>query len=91
MLHPLIALLLEKCEQATEILGLSGDRASGSGFNTEVQAFIHHQQKQGKAILGADPEVDALVSIESRLCFIGQTVTLMDNRSFTPYPTTMIY
>ncbi|RWS12004.1 Homeobox protein PKNOX2-like protein [Dinothrombium tinctorium] len=60
-LFPLLALLLEKCEYATGTLNMNDDNVAPSSFNAEMQAFVQHQQRDGKPFLSEDPEVDSLM------------------------------
>jgi hypothetical protein len=60
-LFPLLALLLEKCEIATSTLNAPNINSTTSSFNSEIAAFIQHQQRDGKPFLSDDPEVDALM------------------------------
>lgn len=57
-LFPLLALLFEKCELATQ----SADSVSSDSFNLDIQAFVQHQERDRKPFLMNDPEVDGLVS-----------------------------
>lgn len=61
-LFPLLALLFEKCELATQ----SADSVSSDSFNLDIQAFVQHQERDRKPFLMNDPEVDGLVSTWSR-------------------------
>lgn len=58
-LFPLLALLLERCEQAT-----GGTEASGGcdAFAADLRAFVQHQQRDRKPFLVDDPEIDGLVN-----------------------------
>jgi len=56
-LFPLLALLLEKCEVATQ----TADVCSAEAFSADVQAFIQHQQRDRKPFLINQPEVDELM------------------------------
>jgi len=58
-LFPLLALLFEKCELATQ----SPDSASTDSFNIDVQTFVQHQQKDKKAFFSGNKEVDDLMII----------------------------
>lgn len=58
-LFPLLALLFEKCELATQ----SADSVSSDSFNLDIQAFVQHQERDHKPFLMNDPEVDGLVRI----------------------------
>lgn len=57
-LFPLLALLFERCEQATQ----SAECPNSESFNMDIQAFVQHQERDRKPFLLNDPEVDGLVS-----------------------------
>lgn len=57
-LFPLLALLFEKCEIATQCAEIS----SSESFNQDIQAFVQHQERDGKPIFSDDPDVDGLVN-----------------------------
>jgi len=57
-LFPLLALLFEKCEIATQ----SNECVASDSFNLDIQAFVQHQERDRKPFLLNDPEVDGLVS-----------------------------
>jgi hypothetical protein len=56
----LLALLFERCEQATQ----SAECPNSESFNMDIQAFVQHQERDRKPFLLNDPEVDGLVSAE---------------------------
>lgn len=56
-LFPLLALLFERCEQATQ----SSDNSTSESFNMDIQAFVQHQERDRKPFLINDPEIDGLV------------------------------
>lgn len=56
-LFPLLALLFEKCEVATQ----STDCVASDSFNLDIQAFVQHQERDRKPFLLNDPEVDGLM------------------------------
>lgn len=58
-LYPLLALLFEKCELATQ----SPDSANTDSFNLDVQTFAQHQQRDKKPFFSGNKEVDDLVLI----------------------------
>ena len=58
-LYPLLALLFEKCELATQ----SPDSANTDSFNIDVQTFVQHQQRDKKPFLTGNKEVDDLMII----------------------------
>lgn len=57
-LFPLLALLFERCELATQ----SPDPQSSDAFNLDIQAFVQHQERDRKPFLSNEPEIDGLVS-----------------------------
>ncbi|KAF4520891.1 hypothetical protein B566_EDAN010306 [Ephemera danica] len=56
-LFPLLALLFERCEQATQ----SAEHLNSESFNMDIQAFVQHQERDRKPFLINDPEVDGLM------------------------------
>ena len=58
-LFPLMALLFEKCEQATQ----GPDAASAESFDCDIQSFVQHQEHDRKPFFSEDKELDNLVSI----------------------------
>ena len=56
-LFPLLALLFERCEQATQ----SAETPNSESFNLDIQAFVQHQERDRKPFLSNDSEVDGLV------------------------------
>ncbi|XP_012280938.1 homeobox protein PKNOX2 isoform X1 [Orussus abietinus] len=56
-LFPLLALLFERCEQATQ----SSDNSTAESFNMDIQAFVQHQERDRKPFLINDPEIDGLM------------------------------
>ncbi|GLG92950.1 Homeobox protein homothorax, partial [Gryllus bimaculatus] len=56
-LFPLLALLFERCEQATQ----SAECPNSESFNMDIQAFVQHQERDRKPFLVNDPEVDGLM------------------------------
>ncbi|XP_067128279.1 homeobox protein PKNOX1-like isoform X2 [Centruroides vittatus] len=56
-LFPLLALLFEKCELATQ----SAEVPSSESFNMDIQAFVQHQERDRKPFFSEDPEVDGLM------------------------------
>ena len=58
-LFPLLALVFERCEQATQCAEIP----SSDGFNSDIRAFVQHQEKDKRPILTNDAEVDGLVRI----------------------------
>lgn len=56
-LFPLLALLFERCEQATQ----SAETPNSESFNLDIQAFVQHQERDRKPFLINDSEVDGLM------------------------------
>ncbi|XP_045468460.1 homeobox protein PKNOX2-like isoform X2 [Harmonia axyridis] len=56
-LFPLLALLFERCELATQ----SSDTQSSEAFNLDIQAFVQHQERDRKPFLANEPEIDGLM------------------------------
>ncbi|CAG9857694.1 unnamed protein product [Phyllotreta striolata] len=56
-LFPLLALLFERCELATQ----SPDPQSSEAFNLDIQAFVQHQERDRKPFLANEPEIDGLM------------------------------
>jgi len=56
-LFPLLALLFERCEQATQ----SAETPNSESFNMDIQAFVQHQERDCKPFLINDSEVDGLM------------------------------
>ncbi|XP_068250190.1 homeobox protein PKNOX2-like [Palaemon carinicauda] len=74
-LFPLLALLFEKCELATQ----SSDSVSSDSFNLDIQAFVQHQERDRKPFLMNDPEVDGLVAgVDSRVSICWLFLMIVD-------------
>jgi len=56
-LFPLLALLFEKCELATQ----SAECPSSEGFNVDIQAFVQHQQQDKRPLLSESEEANELM------------------------------
>lgn len=56
-LFPLLALLFERCEQATQL----AETPNSESFNMDIQAFVQHQERDRKPFLVNDAEIDGLV------------------------------
>ncbi|XP_008181007.1 LOW QUALITY PROTEIN: homeobox protein PKNOX2 [Acyrthosiphon pisum] len=56
-LFPLLALLFERCEQATQSAAISNSES----FNMDIQAFVQHQERDRKPFLINDTEIDGLM------------------------------
>ena len=54
-----MALMFERCEQASA----SPDFPSSENFDSDIQAFILHQEKEKKSLFVNDSDLDTLVSI----------------------------
>ncbi|CAG7722354.1 unnamed protein product [Allacma fusca] len=57
-LFPLLALLFEKCELATQT---AADTPISDSFHHDLEAFVQHQERDRKPFLANDPEVDGLM------------------------------
>ena len=69
-LFPLLALLFEKCELATQ----SAECPSSDSFNVDIQAFVQHQQQEKRPLLSDSEETNELVS-QSKLLSNGNLTT----------------
>lgn len=58
-LFPLLALLLEKCEEATR--GEVDTRVVLQGLENDVRAFVQHERDGNKTLMTDNAEVDGLV------------------------------
>ncbi|XP_053621840.1 homeobox protein PKNOX2-like [Plodia interpunctella] len=56
-LFPLLALLLERCEQATA----GAEPPAADAFGADLQAFVLHQRRDRRPFLVDDPEIDGLM------------------------------
>ncbi|XP_036366964.1 homeobox protein PKNOX1-like isoform X2 [Octopus sinensis] len=56
-LFPLMALLFEKCERATQ----TPDCPAGDNFDVDIQAFVQHQEKDRNPFFSDDTELDSLM------------------------------
>ncbi|XP_013177294.1 PREDICTED: homeobox protein PKNOX2-like isoform X1 [Papilio xuthus] len=56
-LFPLLALLLERCEQATA----GAEAPAADAFGADLQAFVQHQRRDRRPFLVDDPEIDGLM------------------------------
>ncbi|PZC71544.1 hypothetical protein B5X24_HaOG213173 [Helicoverpa armigera] len=56
-LFPLLALLLERCEQATA----GAEPPAAEAFGADLQAFVQHQRRDRRPFLVDDPEIDGLM------------------------------
>lgn len=57
-LFPLLALLFEKCEQATQ----GSECITSASFDVDIENFVHQQERENKPFFSEDPELDNLVS-----------------------------
>ena len=62
-LFPLLALLFEKCELATQ----SSECPSTESFNLDIQAFVQHQGREGKPFFTDNHDVNDLVSLNFKV------------------------
>lgn len=58
-LFPLLALLFEKCEQATQ----GSECITSASFDVDIENFVHQQEQDHKPFFSEDPELDNLVSL----------------------------
>ncbi|XP_071958767.1 homeobox protein PKNOX2-like [Antedon mediterranea] len=56
-LFPLMSLLFEKCEQATQ----SPDPPTSASFDVDIEEFVNRQEQAGRAFFSEDSEVDNLM------------------------------
>jgi len=56
-LFPLLALLFEKCELATQ----SAECPTSESFNVDIQAFVQHQQQEKRPLLSDNEEANELM------------------------------
>lgn len=56
-LFPLLVLLFEKCEQASQ----SADCPSSDSFDVDIQSFVQRQEKDNKPFFSDDPDLDNLM------------------------------
>lgn len=56
-LLPLLTLLFEKCEQATQ----TSSCPSSESLDDDIQKFVRQQEQEGKPFFSEDPELDGLV------------------------------
>ena len=61
-----MALLFEKCEQATQ----TPDCPSADSFDVDIQAFVHHQEQDRKPFFSDDPDLDNLVGYSESFCAV---------------------
>eukprot|EP00058_Branchiostoma_floridae_P024593 XP_002610083.1 hypothetical protein BRAFLDRAFT_89885 [Branchiostoma floridae] len=64
-LFPLLALLFEKCEQATQ----TTECPSSASFDVDIEAFVRHQEADRKPFFSDDPELDSLNLSFTVVCF----------------------
>lgn len=58
-LFPLLLMLFEKCELATQ----TTECPSARSIDMDIREFITRMQRQGNALLVDEPEIDSLVSV----------------------------
>uniref|UniRef100_S4R6C2 Pbx/knotted 1 homeobox 2 n=1 Tax=Petromyzon marinus TaxID=7757 RepID=S4R6C2_PETMA len=56
-LFPLLALLFERCEEAT----LGSDSVSSAGFDLDIEGFVQRQESERKPFFSDEPEIDNLM------------------------------
>ncbi|KAG9348613.1 hypothetical protein JZ751_002351 [Albula glossodonta] len=56
-LFPLLALLFEKCEQATQ----GSECITSASFDVDIENFVHQQEQDRKPFFSEDPELDNLM------------------------------
>ncbi|TRY94105.1 hypothetical protein DNTS_033698 [Danionella cerebrum] len=56
-LFPLLALLFEKCEQATQ----GSECITSASFDVDIENFVHQQEQEHKPFFSEDPELDNLM------------------------------
>ncbi|XP_044227060.1 homeobox protein PKNOX2 [Thunnus albacares] len=56
-LFPLLALLFEKCEQATQ----GSECITSASFDVDIENFVHQQERDHKPFFSEDPELDNLM------------------------------
>ncbi|KTF81654.1 hypothetical protein cypCar_00016548 [Cyprinus carpio] len=60
-LFPLLALLFEKCEQATQ----GSECITSASFDVDIENFVHQQEQDHKPFFSEDPELDNLDLLQS--------------------------
>ena len=61
-LFPLMALLFEKCEALSQIADTQMDN-----FDSDIQTFLHHLEKEKQPLLSDDEELNELVTMVSSI------------------------
>uniref|UniRef100_A0A8C7Y499 Pbx/knotted 1 homeobox 2 n=1 Tax=Oryzias sinensis TaxID=183150 RepID=A0A8C7Y499_9TELE len=56
-LFPLLGLLFEKCEQATQ----GSECITSASFDVDIENFVHQQEQEHKPFFSEDPELDNLM------------------------------
>uniref|UniRef100_A0A8C2FY18 Pbx/knotted 1 homeobox 2 n=1 Tax=Cyprinus carpio TaxID=7962 RepID=A0A8C2FY18_CYPCA len=64
-LFPLLALLFEKCEQATQ----GSECITSASFDVDIENFVHQQEQDHKPFFSEDPELDNLVRTLIAFCY----------------------
>lgn len=72
-LFPLLALLFEKCEQATQ----GSECITSASFDVDIENFVHQQEQDHKPFFSEDPELDNLVCIQKPLAVFILSFRLM--------------
>lgn len=79
-LFPLLTLLFEKCEQATQ----GSECITSASFDVDIENFVHQQEQERKPFFSEDPELDNLVIFITNLLIWSYFIYNMFNRR-TPF------
>ncbi|KAG9482426.1 hypothetical protein GDO78_011228 [Eleutherodactylus coqui] len=60
-LFPLLTLLFEKCEQATQ----GSECITSASFDVDIENFVHQQEQEHKPFFSEDPELDNLDMLQN--------------------------
>lgn len=63
-MFPLLTLLFEKCEQATQ----GSECITSASFDVDIENFVHQQEQEHKPFFSDDPELDNLVEGAGAWC-----------------------
>lgn len=63
-MFPLLTLLFEKCEQATQ----GSECITSASFDVDIENFVHQQEQEHKPFFSDDPELDNLVEWAGAWC-----------------------
>lgn len=82
-LFPLLALLFEKCEQATQ----GSECITSASFDVDIENFVHQQEQDHKPFFSEDPELDNLVNMSLVALFVSSSaVYLLLKTCLLPVP-----